>query len=544
MPRLLKRGTTQRLEGALGALRLALFGLAIPRCEAEGSSPSDQSSEIGLIGTSAELALSACVFEVLGPSRLVKPDGRFLVAREVLDAFRKMLRSGVPRLTVLSKGVGDASAHLDALGEATRPFSVLFSARAAGFHVGSGVSREVGLATATHVREFLETLGKGDRWAPYLRSTPSVPRAEREKAFIAEELARALRAEGSGKEAGRQLQSIFLVLPELAEESPEWVAAFDRVQVAPSKSDLTLLLKSLRGAGTGDLLRVGRGASGIAARIENENPNAIPVSLARFRRKTTDIGERFFLDINDANTYLDKGILHTPPIQSLYEYFAVGIDGLGLPDEVASGGLTGHEAWPFIAAALAYQGTPGPVFFVASRTRQVEEGQLLARLKAACEPRSYLRKRMPSYRPMIQTVISGSADEQSALQEEMTTEFQLRLERREELPGRIKGRFARRKPPAELAAAFLGQLEEEEYLSGLLLRFAKEPNFLGRASIPTLRDLLNAVTEREELDVLLELLRSDISKTVGTNVRRAIRALDFSQHFGTGGAEGGALTVD
>lgn len=535
MPRLLKRGTIQRLEGGLGALRLALFGLAIPHCEAEGTSPSDQAPEIGLIGTSAELALSACVFEVLGQAVLVKPDGRFLVAREVLDTFRKMLRSGVPRLSMLTRGIEDAIAHLEALAEATASFPVLFSSRATGLHVGSGVSRDVALAAATDVHRFLETLRKGNRWAPYLRTVPLVPPVSRERVLIAEELARALRAKGGGREAGRQLQSIFLVLPGLIEDTPEWLDAFDRVQVAPRKKDLTVLLKSLQGAGTGDLLRVGRGARGIAARIENENPDAIPVSLTRFRRKTTDIGERFFIDINEANTYLDKGILHTPPIQSLYEYFAVGVEGLGLPGELVSGGLTGHDAWPFIATALGYQGTPGPVFFVASRTKRSEEGQLLARLRTASGLRSYLLKRLPHYEPMIRTVISGPLGTASALQEEIAAEFQLRLERREELAERVEKRFDKLSTPEEPGRAFLTQLEEEEDLSGLLLRLVQEPNYLGRASIPTLRDLLDAVTEREELGVLLELLRSDLAQSVGTNARRAIRALDFSQHFGAAG---------
>lgn len=535
MPRLLRRGTIQRVEGSLGAMRLALFGLAIPRCIQEDLAPSENAAEIGLIGSSAELALSACVFEILGPSFLRKPDGRFLVAREVLDVFRRMLRSGVPRLSVLSRGVVDASGHLDALSEATHPFAVLFSARAGGLHVGSGVSREVCLTAAAHVRAFLETLGKGNRWAPYLREAPIVPKTEREKVLVAEDLARALKTEGGELASGRQLQSIFLVLPELADDSPDWLAALDRVQISPSKRDLSLLLKSLRGAATGDLLRVGRGASGIAARIENENPDAIPVSLARFRRKAADLGERFFVDINEANTYLDKGILHTPPIQSLYEYFAVGVENLGLPSEVLSDGLSGHEAWPFLATGLAYQGTPGPVFFIAKQAKVSEQGQLLARLKDASDLSSFLKKRLGLYKPMLQMVIAGPHEVSSKLMKELGAEFQQRLELREELPSRIQKRFAKLSTPTESAEQVLKQLEEEEFLSDLLLLLAQEPQRFGRASVPTLRDLIDAVTEKEELGALLELLQLDPSSPICTNVRKAIRALDFSLHFGTGG---------
>jgi len=532
VPRLLKRETIQRLEGALGALRLALFGLAIPETSDDACNISRYASEIGLLGTAAELSLSACVFEVRGQSALVKPDGRFLVAREVLDTFRKMLRSGVPRLSVLTRGVENANAHLENLYETTTPFPVLFSSRAAGLHKGAGVSRDVALAAATNVHGFLNVLRKGNRWLPYLRAIPSIPTVPPERILIAEELARTLQSESSEKDVGRQLRSIFLVLPELIEDTPEWLDSFDRVQIAPSEKDLTVLLKSLRGAGRGDLLRVGRGAKGIAARIENENPNAIPVSFARFHRKATDIGERFFIDINEANTYLDKGILHTPPIQSLYEYFAVGIDSLGLPDDVISTGLSGHEAWPFVAAALGYQGTPGPVFFIASRTRQSEQGQLLAKLRKACELRSYIRSRLLDYEPMLRMVISGHSERFTPLQGEMAIEFQERLERRENLPERVSRRFDKLGIPKETKIDFLTQLEEEEDLSGLLLPLIQNPTCLGRASIPTLRDLLDAVTEREELNALLELLQSELAESVGTNARRAIRALDYSQYFG------------
>lgn len=531
MPRLLKRGSIQRLDGALGALRLALFGLAIPQCSEQEASPSENAPEIGLIGTSGELALSACIYEILGPAWLRKTDGRFLVAREVLDAFRRMVRSDAPRLSVLTRGIANPGAHVESLLEAASPFSVLFSARAGGLHTGSGASRDVCLASAAHVGKFLEVLGRGNRWAPYMRDAPVIPDMPRQKVMVAEEIARALSEEGSSAAIGKQLKSIFLILPELSSDSPDWLAAFDRVQVAPRASDITILLSSLRNASTGDLARVGRGASGIAARIENDNPVAFPVAAVRFRRIAADLGERFYTDISEANTYLEKGILHPPPIPSLYEYFAVGIEELGLPQETLQDGLTGHEAWPFVAAALAYSGTPGPVFFIAAKTRQSEGGQLLSILTRASSHSTFLKKRLAQYSSMLKIVIDGSPATTEVLLKTMGTEYQARLERRENLARTVSKRRGRGGSAISEAFSRLEEgIQEDESLTRILEQLVAEPELLGRATTPTLRDLIDSVTEMEELPPLLELLRQS-DNPLCTNARKAIRALDFSQHF-------------
>jgi len=77
MPRLLKNQTCQCLEVAQQSLRQTFHLLATPRPISFERRPSDGAIEMGLVGVAAELALVACLHEVLGkkPLHAVVPHG-------------------------------------------------------------------------------------------------------------------------------------------------------------------------------------------------------------------------------------------------------------------------------------------------------------------------------------------------------------------------------------------------------------------------------------------------------------------------------------
>jgi hypothetical protein len=50
--------------------------------------------EIGLIGASAELAMSACLVQALGSSAVVWASGQYKTAAQILDDFRDLSREG------------------------------------------------------------------------------------------------------------------------------------------------------------------------------------------------------------------------------------------------------------------------------------------------------------------------------------------------------------------------------------------------------------------------------------------------------------------
>jgi len=532
VPRLLKRGTIRRIGGALDSLQLALFGLAIPHCTSAEESASKRSAVIGLLGSSAELALASCLHEVLGESSLVKSDGSYLVAGEILVLFRRVIRSGTPRLATLTRGIGAPEKHLVELAEATMPFRVLFTARALGLHAAAGVSHDVGVAAATDVHRFLSLLAKGDRWQPYLREIPTPPPIPTERMMLAEEIARTLGDEPSGEVVGAKLKSLFLVLPELVEETPEWLAALDRVQVAPSKSDLTVLLRSLRNAEAGRLLKIRRGAKAIPTRVEQDNAAALPVRIERYRRTVSSLEDRFQVDVTEANTYLDQGRLRTPPIRSIYDYFAVGIESLGLPDQQLELGLTGHEVWPMVAGALQYSGTPGPLFYILRFLDPTENGQMMAQLDRAAALSEHMRSRLDSHRVLLVEPHCAQAQQSDRTYTELASSLNERLTFRSELETKISDRFKRMGAlPAAAARSVIEELRSSDDLSSSIEAAVSNQAGLDKTAMPTIRDLVIASTEREEVFALLGILDDRELGAVHTDVRKALRVIDFSAYY-------------
>ena len=175
------------------SLRLAFSQLATPKPLAYEREPSDGAIEMGLIGVVADLAISACLYEVLGKSGIIRKDtGFYLTAGEALSRFRETLTSSIPRLVVLTQGVPDPAAHLKKLGTACSGFTVLFTARAAAVHAGEGTSRDVAFCVGKGVADFLVVLAESPKWKPHLRDVPAIPALPRERNAIAPELAAAL----------------------------------------------------------------------------------------------------------------------------------------------------------------------------------------------------------------------------------------------------------------------------------------------------------------------------------------------------------------
>ena len=148
--------------------------LSRPKTVAYEKGSADGAIEIGLIGVAADLAISACLYEVYGNDGIVRKDsGYFLSASQAVDDFRAMLVSTVPRLATLTEGIKDPRAHLSLLKEATAVFKVLSSCRAAAVHGGAGTSYEVAFHAGKSVSDFLLLLSQSVKWRPYLRASHS-----------------------------------------------------------------------------------------------------------------------------------------------------------------------------------------------------------------------------------------------------------------------------------------------------------------------------------------------------------------------------------
>ena len=133
MPALLKRDTIRLLEASVESLHLAVSSLASPKRTELRQESASFATEIGLIGSAAELAMAACIVQALGPSALVATNGQFKTFREILAEFRSLVRLATPVSEFLTIGIADPGEHRNQLLESAKGFGILATGRAGGY---------------------------------------------------------------------------------------------------------------------------------------------------------------------------------------------------------------------------------------------------------------------------------------------------------------------------------------------------------------------------------------------------------------------------
>ena len=526
MPRLLKSETNRRLTVCQETLTLSFGILAKPKALSYEHRDTDGAIEIGLMGIAADLAISACLYEVLGSSGIKrKKSGFYVTATEALDAFRVMLSSSIPRLSALTHGVADPSAHLKALEKASVGFGVLFTARAAAVHAGAGASYDVAFCVGKTVADFLVLLAESPKWRPYLREVPAIPQLPRDRTLIAQEL-----KDAALKGDGAALTGIFLVLPELASTEPDWLASLERVRVTPRANDISVLIKSLQHANVGDLFKVGKGAKGIATKIDASNPAALPIYPAAFKKSFDNAADSWGAYVGNANAELDKGILGLPPIDTVYSLFATGLDEIGLPEEELAHGLPAHSLWLFVAAALHYGGTKGPCFFLVRRLKPDEGGQLSALLRKAAKRSPRIEKALKDYAPLFHSICSkAGAPSDAPFIKDLAERLDKRADALEKLPTALTNRAKKWSGPGASPYDQIQLSFKETGTIGTALQSVCQGLLdLGDDKYPVLRILMSAASEKEDVDSLVELLAHKELDSVWSFARQAIRELDFA----------------
>jgi hypothetical protein len=535
MPRLLKTETDQRLIVSQRALTTAFGMLSIPKPVAYEPVSTDGAIEIGLIGIAADLAISACLYEVLGSSGIIRKDsGFYLTASEALDSFRATLNSKIPRLAALTHGVPNPSAHLKQLEAACSNFPVIFTARACAVHGGAGISSDVAFMAGKSVTDFLLAIAESTKWKPYLKHVPAIPALPKERTLIAQELA-ALLSTGDKSKAGASITGIYLVLPELTKSEPDWLKTLQRVQVTPRAQDISVLIKSLQQAKVGEMFKVGKGTNATAVKIvdKSANPDALPIYIEWMKKKFDKLSDAWSGYVGNANGELDKGILSLPPIDSIYRFAAIGIDGLGLPEEETKGGLSSHSLWPFVGSALDYGGTKGPCFFLLRSLKSGEIGQLIKQLKDAAVHSNKLKKSLADYEPLLQATANTKPVAATAvLAISLAASVTARDKRRDSLADKLLART--KSTTGKLKAAYETLVSEVEKADSLAapLDFVRNGTInMSSDKFPALRLLIDAANEREDIVALWAILADNSLQAVSTNARKAIMEIDYS-YFG------------
>lgn len=335
----------------LNPFRLAVKSLGATKRIHFRQSTAKYAIEIGLIGVAAELAMAACVVQALGRSAIVWPSGQYKTARQILDDFRRLGRQAIINSEFLVQGVDNPREHREAILHHSEPFRLLISCRAGGLHAGRGLLYEATVVQANMVSDFLELLAKSSRIHPYVSMVPRCLWYAKERILIVEDIRRLLQ-QATGDDKASALASLYLVLPDIPNEKPDWLQAFERLSITPRERDITYIMDVLETAVPVNLRRVGGVGNIVPIAVRQNDPSAIPINPQYLRRQYNEIPELWYADIATANGRLRDGTLDLPPVQAVREVFALGLERSGVLYE-GKNYFSAHESWVHIVSSLA-----------------------------------------------------------------------------------------------------------------------------------------------------------------------------------------------
>ena len=527
MPLLLRRDATRLFEASAEALSLALVGLGLPQHSDDKVSLASHAPHIGLIGTSAELAMSACLVQANGPGCLMLRSGQFKSGPEILDDFRRLLRQETPRVLFLVQGLPEGltpRAHLDDILARTVSLRILFTARAGGLHAGKAPSREVCIVLAQDVAELLTHLALSRRIKPYLSRLPLPPKVVKERTLLAQEIAAMLRADVEIEDRVQLLSALYLVVPELPLDEPEWLKSFNRAYVAPREHDVAYLLSALERAEPAVLARLGGSGQVLPVAFRPDEPGAFPVAPQQLKRQFTT-KEQFLADITSANTRLEHDrALDLPPPGFVLSVFGDGLDTYLGPDAP----LTPHLAWPLIVSSLTYAGIPGPYWFAIRRTPDLAQLRAaLTRVSGLCPNKS--KTRIDSVAEAVRQMERGQSVSLSGVASaHVAAEGTLgeRLERLREAVERNAGSPRDPKSAAtKILLASAGSTPCGEVVKSLMDGEFTDLSDAARRYWVT--KLVEASADEVDVPALIAVIRNSDMKAVYTSARKAISVIDW-----------------
>ncbi|MGE3538644.1 MAG: hypothetical protein AB7N91_14600 [Candidatus Tectimicrobiota bacterium] len=523
MPLYLRHDAIRLLEASVESLHVALSSLGATRRSSPRESSSLYAPEIGLIGAAAEMAMSACLVQASGQSSLVRSSGQYKSFPQILSEFRTLVRNATPSSDFLVHDVGDANAHRQDLLTRVQAFSRLGIVRAGGLHAGRGLVLEASVLQGNEVANFLEALAKSGKMRPYLLSIPRCQFFDKDRTIIVEDLTRRLR-ECSGSERDVLLASVFLVLPDVPDDEPEWLSALDRVSIAPRDRDVTYLLNVLGDALPATLRRTTKSGPGIAVVVRPQDPDALPIAPQYLRRSFQERRDQLFADIANANGRLDSGTLDLPPPEAVREIFALGLESAGLLEEGHE--VTAHESWPFIATSLNMSGTLGPYWFMIRNTGDLP--QLRAQLQRVAKAGgASLDRKLKECQYGIQCVLDGKEikdDDQyfKAIVQE--------IRQAERLRANLQSNYSRHDGQGKaLPHDLISYLEDVIGGSpvGPLLEALLESHAGTEGKAYWCRILSEVAMDVDDVPALIKVFETDDCRGAHTAARKAVRRIDF-----------------
>ena len=529
MPMYLKRDTIRLLEAGVEAISLAVTALGLPRRYEIRESASENAVAIGLAGVSAELVMSSIIVQAQGEKALHLPSGFYKTGTHIVDDFRTLITSQIPKMVFLTQGVSDPTKHISNILGAASKFKLLTKSRAGALHAGKGPSRDVCIVCVNDVITFIGLLGESSRIKPYTETVPRIIEMSKSYDLIVDDLIRKVDNSTSDNDKSNALASVYLVIPELPTEEPEWLPAFERLCIAPKDNDISFLLDTLEKSKYASLIKVSKSQVGLPVVVQKGNPSALPIEPQYLKKSFSDIRDRWYADRGTANGRLDQKQFDPPPVESAYEIFAFQFNVLQITQDETEM-LSAADTWPLIAASLSYAGTLGPYWYFVRETADL--GQLESYLSRA------ERIGGKAFKTGIQEFKLGfdaiKNENPLSKREKFVDEF-LRVyeqvgEKRKTLVQLLKMHAYKDKQLCEEAKNDLYQVSNEDKPVGDMLVKVAEGGykFLSNESRTYwARILCEAASELEDTQGLLAILKVPELSVAYTAARKAFRLIDF-----------------
>lgn len=363
MPQYLKSDAITLLDSSIEMYKLSLFGLGIPRVSRTKRNAANQYAPVvGLLGTSMELLIKAFIVQGLGSEKIYINKSRktFEKTVELIKLLENDIKMDVEWINLLLHTPTNKESRKDMLLGYLAKIRLLQDMRSESLHGGKGCSRDIAVSIANDIYQVFNFFAKNKRFKAYLRNIPKPEELVKDREIIIEDLKNHINMARSVDEKLDYVQNLFLVLPYIPDNAPDWVEEFEKIRIAsPKDNAVSFLVRTLENAHNISLLKSRGGKTGIPVRIDKDNINAVPISIESLKKRLSNPTDIFNNKVVAANTRIENEQLDLPCAEHLIELFDTGIDEIRIEKQAL---LTAEQSWPFIAAAMSFPGTPLPCF--------------------------------------------------------------------------------------------------------------------------------------------------------------------------------------
>jgi len=363
LPKIMRDRAIELLDGGIESYLLGLYGLNLPIIKRRRKQETKYAPIMGMFGASVELLVKACLVQGKGIAAMYMNEDvsskMYRSATDCVDELKKLIRNDDESIRFIWKDEEIKDTQKGVFLNYLDKFRLLQDLRANGLHAGIGCSRDVAVTIANDIFDFIQLLTCGRRLKAYLKNIPAPEAPIRDREIIIEDLHRRFNSQKNATEKTDILRSMYLVLPYVPDMKPDWIDNFEKIKVtAPTNNDMTYLVRTLQDAHSIYLLKNRGGKEGFPVRVENENPDALPIAIQNIKRTLNNIPDIFNNDVLTANTWLAQGRLSLPLDDFLIDLFALGLENAKI---ISNGNkLTAQQVWAFIVSAYSTQGTPRP----------------------------------------------------------------------------------------------------------------------------------------------------------------------------------------